>query len=250
MRTSVTRLLDIYYPVGSDGVRFRDGTAPFYGWLLAHVDNHSTVLNVGAGPTPPESQRHMRGRVGRLVGVDPDPVVLTNSDLDEAYVNDGVILPFADGVFDAVFSDWTLEHVSAPAAFLSEVHRVLRPGGFFWFRTPNRWHYVSLLAAITPHWVHGKIANRARALGDDAHEPWPTLYRLNDNHRLRYLLSTAGYDAVEIRRIESYPSYLVFHPLAFQLGVRYERLVNRFAMLSRLRHTMIGRARRPSQTMS
>lgn len=236
--------MDIYYPVGDEGIRFRDGTAPFYGWILAHVTTEDTVLNVGAGPTPPEPRRHLRGKVGKLVGVDPDPVVLTNSDLDEAYVNDGVTLPFSDCVFDAVVSDWTLEHVSSPTAFLGEIHRVLRPGGRFWFRTPSRWHYVSLLAAMTPQWIHTSLANRARALDAAAHDPWPTRYRLNGDHRLNRLLTAAGFDAIEILKLEPPPAYLVFHPVPFWLGMRYERLVNRYVALAPFRHTMIGCARR------
>jgi SAM-dependent methyltransferase len=244
MRASVSRLLDIYYPLGAEGVRFRDGTVPFYEWITAHVDGRSTVLNVGAGPTPPEPERHMRGKVGKLVGVDPDPIVFTNSDLDEAYVNDGLTLPFSDGVFDAIFSDWTLEHVSMPAPFLAEIYRVLKPGGFFWFRTTNRWHYVTLLAAITPHRFHVAVANRARALDDQAHDPWPTRYRMNDRGRLTTLLSAAGFEAIEIRYLESHPSYLKFHPAAFWLGMKYERLLNRFSVLERFRLIMIGRAQR------
>jgi SAM-dependent methyltransferase len=248
VRSSVERLMDIYYPIRSDGVRRHDATVPFYEWILAQVDRESIVLNVGAGPTPPEPQRHLHGRVGRLVGVDPDPIVLTNSDLDEAFVNDGVTLPFDDCVFDAVISDWTLEHVAVPAPFLSEIYRVLKPGGFFWFRTPSRWHYVSLVASVTPHWFHSAIANRSRALSDEAHEPWPTRYRLNGRHRLFELLTTTGFRGVVIRQVESYPSYLMFHPAAFRVGVGYERLVNRFAVLAPLRHTMTGRAQRPNAT--
>ena len=238
--------MDIYYPEGPNGVRSHDATAPFYEWILTEVDSELVVLNVGAGPTPPEHQRHMLGKFGRHIGVDPDPIVLTNSDLDEAYVNDGATLPFPDCAFDAVISDWTLEHVSTPEPFLAEVYRVLKPGAFFWFRTPNRWHYVSLLAAATPHWFHTRVANRARALESDTHEPWRTRYRLNDPRKLSRVLTAAGFRGIEIRHVESYPSYLLFHPLPFRLGVGYERVVNRFAALARLRHTIIGRAGRPS----
>lgn len=38
-------------------------------------------------------------------------------------------LPFRDGSFDCVYADNTLEHAFSVSATLSEVHRVLRPGG-------------------------------------------------------------------------------------------------------------------------
>ena len=240
----VDRLMDRYYPKGSDGIRFRDGTVPFYNWMLANLEGGSSVLNVGAGPTPPEPMRHVRGKVAKLVGVDPDPVVLTNRDLDEAFVNNGTELPFQRATFDAVYADWTLEHVSEPGPFLAEVHRVLKPGGSFWFRTTNRNHYVNTVSALTPQWFHVLVANRARGLDRTTHEPWPTRYRMNRRPVLTRHLRGAGFESVEIRMIESLPSYMVFNPMAFLVGVGYERLVNRFDGLRPLRQIIVGRARR------
>ncbi len=44
-------------------------------------------------------------------------------------VTDGGALPFADSTFDAVLSEAVLEHVRDPGAYLSELRRVLKPGG-------------------------------------------------------------------------------------------------------------------------
>lgn len=44
---------------------------------------------------------------------------------------EGFELPFEDGSFDLVFSHQVLEHVRKPELALSEVARVLRPGGLF-----------------------------------------------------------------------------------------------------------------------
>jgi SAM-dependent methyltransferase len=236
--------MDKYYPIGDDGRRMRDGTFPFYNWILVNVGSDATVLNVGAGPTPVEPSRWLRGKFRNLVGIDPDPIVHTNSDLDEAYVNNGTALPFPDKHFDAVYSDWTLEHVADPAPFLAEIHRVLQPGASFWFRTPNRLHYVSLASAMSPHWFHNLVANRARALPSDAHEPWPTHYRMNREATVRRHLHRAGFREVEIRMIEPEPCYMVFHPIPFLAGVGYERLVNRFAVMRPFREIVLGRAKR------
>jgi SAM-dependent methyltransferase len=237
---AVERLLDRFYPIGQDGLRFRDGTAPFYDWFLGSVGRDATVLNIGAGPTPPE-RRRVRGKFKRVVGVDPDPVVLTNSDLDEAHVNDGTALPFANDVFDAAFSDWTLEHVAQPVPFLREVARVLTPGGSFWARTPNKRHYVTLISAHTPHWFHRLTANRARHLPGDAHEPWPTHYRMNTPALIRSASNLAGFESVQIRLIEPEPRYVRFNPMAFLAGVGYERVVNRFERLAGYRLILLVR---------
>ena len=244
MKPSVQRLYDRHYPVPKVGVRRGDGSHTFYQWIRSTPGlANAKVLNVGAGPTPVPAMRRLRGEVGRLVGVDLDPIVLTNEDLDEAHVGDGATLPFSDAEFDLVYSDWTVEHIERPIPFLREVIRVLKPGGEFFFRTTNRGHYVTTVAANTPHWFHKLVANRVRDLTDEDHEPWPTYYRMNSTRVVRRSLQAAGFDHVEVELIEPYPVYLVFNPMAFRLGIAYERLVSRWAWTSRFRLILIARAR-------
>lgn len=57
----------------------------------------------------------------------------------------GVTLPFSDARFDAVISNHVIEHVgdaSAQLGHLSEIRRVLRPGGVGYLAVPNRWMLV------------------------------------------------------------------------------------------------------------
>ncbi len=244
MRPNVQRLYDRYYPPLDAGYRRGDGSRDFYGWIRSVPGlTGARVLNIGAGPTPEPAVRRLRGEVGRLVGVDVDPVVMSNEDLDEAHVTDGVRLPFADAEFDLAYSDWTVEHVEQPVPFLREIRRVLKPGGEYFFRTTNRGHYVTMVSAHTPHWFHALVANRVRGLEADSHEPWPTYYRMNTASAARRSLQAAGFDNIEIKRIEPYPVYMVFSPLAFRAGIFYERLVNRWSWASRFRLIMIVRAR-------
>jgi ubiquinone/menaquinone biosynthesis C-methylase UbiE len=176
-----------------------------------------------------------------VVGADIDPIVLTNDELDEAVVIEAGRLPLPDASFDAVLSDYVLEHVEDPAGFLAETWRVLRPGGQFFFRTPNRRHYVATLSRLTPHWFHELVANWARALPEGTHDPWPTFYRMNTPEELREQAAAAGFRDAEIRMCEAEPSYLVFHAVPFLAGVAWERLVNRFDALAPLRANIFGR---------
>ncbi len=66
-----------------------------------------------------------------------------------------VHLPFADAEFDAVASIGVLEHVretgGTEAASLSEIRRVLRPGGvFLCYHFPNRTSWIDLVSNLVP----------------------------------------------------------------------------------------------------
>ncbi|MEJ0053557.1 MAG: methyltransferase domain-containing protein [bacterium] len=51
---------------------------------------------------------------------------------------EGRTLPFPDASFDAVLSVSVIEHVDDPVRYLSEIRRVLKPGGVFYLAFPNR----------------------------------------------------------------------------------------------------------------
>lgn len=53
-------------------------------------------------------------------------------------VGDGTKLPFPDDLFDYVTSFETVEHIPEYEVFLSELQRVLKPGGTLVISTPNR----------------------------------------------------------------------------------------------------------------
>jgi SAM-dependent methyltransferase len=83
-------------------------------------------------------------------------------------------LPFPDGAFDAVTGVGVLEHVretgGAEPASLSEIARVLRPGGLFLcFHLPNRWSTNEALArAVTG----GRGGHRFRYAGAEVRALW------------------------------------------------------------------------------
>ena len=220
-----------------------DGAVAFYSWVRTFINPDTNLLNLGAGPPANRDPiRVFKGEVAKVIGVDIDPEVKTNTELDEAYViTPGGKLPFPEETFDLVLCDWVLEHIADPQQFLSEARRVLRTGGSFFFRTPNRYHYVGLIARSTPEWFHKLVANRARGSRPGAHEPWPTFYRLNSRGDVESKGLKAGYREVEIKMWECQPAYLVFSTLPFLIGVSYERLVNRYTALEAFRADILGR---------
>lgn len=60
----------------------------------------------------------------------------------EIAIGVGERLPFADGVFDVVFSNEVIEHVADDRLAVAEMARVTRPGGRVVIFCPNRWYPV------------------------------------------------------------------------------------------------------------
>ena len=223
-----------------------DPTLPYWRRLEELVDPSATFLDVGAGAATKGTRYDYRGRVGTMIGVDPDPRVADNPLLDEAHVltPPEYRLPIADGRVDVAFSTYVLEHVADPATFCAEVARVLKPGGRFLAVTPNRRHYVPVIAALTPHRFHQFMNRSTRGVAEE--ETFPTHYRMNTPAALRRAFEAAGMTAEWVEVSETMPTYLRFSVPAFLAGAAYERLVNATDLLRGLRVSMLGEFRKPS----
>jgi 2-polyprenyl-6-hydroxyphenyl methylase/3-demethylubiquinone-9 3-methyltransferase len=124
-------------------------------WFDRHIDwQGRQVLDLGcAGGFMAEA---MAVRGARVTGIDPAAAAIDaarhharGAGLRIGYdVGVGEALPYDDADFDAVVCVDVLEHVTDLHKVLSEVARVLRPGGMFLFDTINR-NPLARLATIT-----------------------------------------------------------------------------------------------------
>jgi SAM-dependent methyltransferase len=193
------------------------------------------VLDAGAGRG---AYRYgYRSWVRLVVGADVDARVGKNPNLHAAVVANVTSLPFEDGTFDMVLSKYLLEHLPEPGQAFREFRRVLKPGGHFVFQTPNRLHYVPLVARLTPHRFHIWFNERRGRPEPDTFE---THYRANTQRAIARLAARAAFRVESLELFEPKPSYLFFHPLAYRAGIAYERLVSRFESFRGLRCVMIG----------
>lgn len=99
----------------------------------AQIATRRSVLDLGCayGRVAAELRRRCAGRV---VGLDHRREVLAEPDWPQgvrAVCAAAARLPFADGAFDLVFSQWTLVWVRRLAEALADVARVLQPAGHF-----------------------------------------------------------------------------------------------------------------------
>ena len=204
--------------------------------ILKHMRPEHVVLDLGAGAGI-VTQMNFKGHAQKICGVDLDPRVVDNQMLDEGRVSDAGDIPYDDSLFDLVFSNNVLEHLAEPAAVFKEVTRVLKPGGLYLFKTPNKWHYVPTIARLTSHGFHQSV-NRWR--GREIADVFPTLYRANTKSGVQGLAATTGFEVVSIERIERRPEYMRFSAATYLAGAIYERIVNATSLLAPFRVLLVG----------
>jgi SAM-dependent methyltransferase len=204
--------------------------------IRRHLRPGDVVLDAGAGHGGafPYGYRSMAHVVGVDVATED---INRNPNVDERIVADLERLPFEEATFDLVFARSVLEHLERPRRVFAELRRVLRDGGCFIFRTPNRFHYYALVAAVTPHPFH-QWYNQRR--GFPAADTFPTYYRANSRRRLTKLARETGFEIRELSFHELKPNYLYFHPLAYRAGIAYVHLVEATERLRELRTNIFG----------
>jgi len=108
---------------------------------LLRIGPGATVLDVGCGTgVLLPALAELVGSSGRVVGLDYAPDLLAKArdrvrDADYAAVvelveGDATRLPFESGSFDAAHIERVLMHLSDPGAAISEMRRIVRPGGW------------------------------------------------------------------------------------------------------------------------
>ena len=141
---------------------------------LRELDGYARVLDVGCGEGQIARVLQSRTSVQSFgVGVDPTQGqvdVAVERSVGEQYLRSGAdALPFPDGSFDAVLACLVFEHIDALDEAISEVARILRPGGRFSFflnhpllQTPNSgWIDDQMIDPPEQYWRIGSYLDEA-----------------------------------------------------------------------------------------
>ena len=129
------------------------------------IKKHSRVLDIGCG-----RGEYLNGFIENGLdgyGFDRDAsanLICPTANLKMGSLEE--VLPYEDNFFDVVFSKSVIEHFYYPENLISEINRILKPGG--------------LIITITPDWAHNIIYFHE----DFTHRTPFTLQSVNDIHQI------------------------------------------------------------------
>jgi ubiquinone/menaquinone biosynthesis C-methylase UbiE len=155
-------------------------------FLLSVLRPGDRVLDLGCGEGR-FARIAMNGGAGSAVGADIAVGALVRArrlhpNLIFEQVAEDRPLPFADNRFELVWASEVIEHIADTAAWLSEVRRVLVPGGRLALTTPDHGRLRLLV---------GGVERYSEPLGDHLH--------LYTRRSLRHLLSDFGFGQIVVR---------------------------------------------------
>lgn len=124
---------------------------------------------------------------------------------------EGSQFPYPDDTFDIVVTNHVIEHTGDPATHMREVTRVLKPGGYIYFATPNRLyprevHYRLYLLHYLPLRWFIKLMKMTGKYREDLH--------LLFHFEMERLFRGCGLEATEMT------TEILKHPEAFHSEVR------------------------------
>ena len=163
----------------------------------ADVGKGSRVLDVATGPGYAAAAAHARG--ASVVGVDVATAMVQLAASRYPGIDfraaDAETLPFEDGSFDAVVSNFIVPHLGRPEQAVGELARVLEVGGALALTTwdqPERMRLLGLfLEAIA----------RAGATPPQDIPPGPPFFRFSDDQEFDALLRGSGLTDVKVTTI-------------------------------------------------
>jgi SAM-dependent methyltransferase len=189
------------------------------------------------------SQADLVSRARYVIGCDLLADALASNRLLTASVAaDAECLPFPSESFDLVSANMVLEHLPDPARVLTEVARVLAPGGRFVFVTPNRRNPAVWLSStlIRPAWRR-RLAQWIEER--PAEDVFVTCYKANTVAAIRRL---AAATPLRIGRLDVFRSYPILRRpfVAVLLEAVWIRAL-RWRLLRRFGANLVGQLEKP-----
>ena len=151
---------------------------------------------------------------------------------------------------DVAYSFLVMEHIENPEAFMQSLFRCLKPGGVYYFVTPNGKHYFTRIARLLRVLHLSELVLRMIRPPEEIEKyHFPVQYLFNDVDSIGEMVARLGFFPPQFAFLEKIgapdyfpgPTKVLFHLLA----LKRQLIKNPDCLL-----TMIGRIQRPLQPVA
>lgn len=97
------------------------------------------LLDIGCGKMPYKEFIQQNSLIEKYVGLDIESAKIYDVNIKPDFTWDGITMPFENNLFETAYATEVLEHCPKPEIVMSEVNRILKPGGIFFFTVPFLW---------------------------------------------------------------------------------------------------------------
>ena len=196
---------------------------------LKQIPSDATVLDIGCGRGIARDnlwQWAIRPYAKEYWGIEPDPSISPDEGLfdhTQTALMETAELP--ESSIDVAYSWMVMEHVEKPVEFCEALYRALKPGGTYFFATPNSKHYFTIAAKLCKNLrVDEKVLSLIRKQDDLDDYHYPVQYKFNSEAMVADVAEKACFSAPDFLYIESEgpikyfpgPTKALYHALAWK----------------------------------
>lgn len=216
---------------------------------LKSLQSPTTVLDIGCGRGIARDnlwQWAIRPYADSYWGIEPDPSVVPQQgifDQTQTALMETADLP--ESSVDVAYSWMVMEHVEKPVEFCESLYRALKPGGTYFFATPNAKHYFTIVAKFCKNLgIDERVLSLIRKQDDLDEYHYPVQYKFNSESMVADAAKRSGFAAPEFLCLETEGPSKYFpgptKPLYHALAWKRSKLKRPEVLL-----TMMGRLTKP-----
>jgi SAM-dependent methyltransferase len=216
---------------------------------LKSIPSETTVLDIGCGRGIARDnlwQWAIRPYANQYWGIEPDPSVVPDTglfDQTQTALMEPAKLPECS--IDVAYSWMVMEHVEKPVEFCESLYRALKPGGTYFFATPNAKHYFTIVAKLCKNLsVDERVLSLIRKQDDLDEYHYPVQYKFNSEPMVAQAAKQSGFAEPDFLYLETEGPVKYFpgptKPLYHALAWKRKKMKRADILL-----TMIGRLTKP-----
>lgn len=196
--------------------------------VVAHLSQYASpkVLDIGCGRKS-DIGRYLKDHDTHALihGADLDEYSLKNADVDELFICDAADMPFDDGSYDVVFSQFLLEHVHDSQQTVDSIARVTAPGGLAALIIPNPTSPASTVAKMTPYSFHLFFKKTIQQYDNVSEDTFPTVFDFKSVRNLEKQMAQAGFSNIEAAYIPEMYFRFRYRPVMIRLAMLYTQVL-------------------------